>query len=241
LRDIRRFKAKPGADGQLEPPLIFVNSLSDFFHQDISDEFINTALDEFERWPTTVMQILTKRPIRARQVIEDRYRASGVPDHLWFGTSVEDERVAGRLNILRKAKERVGGFTAFVSIEPLIGPLDGVDLAGMDWVLTGGESGPGCRDMQLPWLDMAHDKARAAGAAIHFKQYGHPRNNPMVQELVAHRRLSVTAAFDRLCDQGLELAPEEKGGATYRGHVIREKPESYARLKAMLAQPAQLL
>lgn len=241
LKDIRKFKPV-NDNGTWLPPLIFVNSLSDFFHEDIPDEFIDMALDEFERWPTTIFQILTKRPVRARHVIERRYAGRGVPDHLWFGTSVEDERVAGRLNIMRKAKDRVGGFTLFVSIEPLIGPLDGVDLSHVDWVLTGGESGNNCRDMDPVWLDMAHQKTRAAGAALHFKQYGHPRNNPLVKTTMHAKRMSAAAAFDWICKEGLELAPEEKGGATYQGRVIREKPASYFRVKAKLnPAPAPML
>jgi len=242
LRDLRKFKPFLGPDGLLCPALVFVNSLSDFFHPGIPDDFIHTALDTFEEHPTTILQILTKRPVRAREVIVQRYKGRGVPDNLWFGTSVEDDRVAGRLNIMRKAKDRVGGFTLFVSIEPLIGPLDRVDLTDVDWVLTGGESGNHCRDMDFGWLVMAHMKTRLAGGALHFKQFGHPRNNPLVQEAMRHGRMSATAAFDWVCKRGLELAPEEKGGATYNGAIIREKPAAYDRVKAKLnLQPARLL
>jgi protein gp37 len=235
VRDIRKFK--PVFDtgkGEIVPKTVFVNSMSDFWHEQIDDAFIHRGLDAFEANPDIVFQILTKRPARMRQMVVTRYGSRGVPQHIWLGVSCEDNRVAARLKFLRRLKEQVGDFCAFTSVEPILAPCDGLDLAGIDWVLTGGESGPKCRPMQLAWLRQAHEATRRAGAALHFKQFGHPRNNPVVQALMREERLSITGAFAAAVARGLELAPHEKGGATYQGRVIQEKPKHWHTLKDSL-------
>jgi hypothetical protein len=113
LMDLRKFGPAPGEDGLLYPKMVFVNSLSDFWHEEIADRFIHNALDAFEQFPATIFQILTKRPGRMRRIITDRYARSGVPGHFWLGVTCEDNRVKRVLDILRATKERVGEFTAF--------------------------------------------------------------------------------------------------------------------------------
>jgi protein gp37 len=234
LADLRRFRPSVSASGAVEPKMVFVNSLSDFWHEQIPDPFIHQALDEFEQHPQTILQILTKRPVRMRKLIADRYGNSGVPANFWLGVSAEDNRVAGRLNVLRRLKDQVGGFTAFVSVEPIVAPCDGLDFTGIDWVLTGGESGPRCRDMDFAWLEQANEAALGAGIALHFKQFGHPRNNPVVRQLMQAHGLGPAQAFARAVADGVELAPDEKGGATYKGRVVQEKPSHYHELRAAL-------
>ena len=234
LADLRRFAPGKNAAGEVEPKMVFVNSLSDFWHEGIPDQYIADALDAFEQHPDVILQILTKRPVRMRKVIQERYGNSGIPANFWLGVSAEDNRVKGRLNILRRLKDQVGEFTAFVSVEPIVAACDELDFAGIDWVLTGGESGPHARPMEFPWLEQANEAAIERGIPLHFKQYGTPRNNPLVQEEMRISRGSPTRALKWAIDQGLELAPHEKGGATYKGRVIQEKPAHFHKLKAAL-------
>lgn len=241
IHDLKRFKPRRNAAGEFEPSMVFVNSLSDFWHEDIPADFINASLDRFEEHPQVIMQILTKRPVRMRKLIFERYGNRGVPANFWLGVSAEDNRVKARLNILRRLKDQVGDFTAFVSVEPIVAPCDELDFTGIDWVLTGGESGPHCRQMDFLWLEQANEKALAAGIPLHFKQYGAPANNPLAQGLARANGWSAKRALDEAIKQKLELAPDEKGGATYKGRVIQEKPAHFHQLKAELNPAAKLL
>lgn len=239
LGDLRRFAPAKNAAGEVEPKMVFVNSLSDFWHEQIGDDFIHRALDAFEQHPKVIVQILTKRPVRMRKLISDRYGNRGVPENFWLGVSCEDNRVKGRLNILRRLKDQVGEFTAFTSVEPIVAPCDELDFTGLDWVLTGGESGGHARMMQFEWLEQANEKAIGAGIALHFKQYGTVQSNPVVGQLQRNEKLSAAKAFKLAVDRGLELAPDEKGGATYKGRVIQEKPPAFHRLKTKLNPQAE--
>jgi protein gp37 len=123
--------------------------MPDFWHEQIPDGFIHNALDAFELYPTTIFQILTKRAGRMRRFITDRYGSGRVPAHLWLGVTCEDNRVKRLLDILRATKDRAGDFTAFTSIEPITAPCDEIDLTGIDWVITDGESGPHALEIEL--------------------------------------------------------------------------------------------
>jgi len=125
-----------------------------------------------------------------------------VPANLWLGVSAEDNRVKGRPNILRRLKDRLGEFTAFVSVEPIVAPCDELDFTGIDWVLTGGESGPRARVMPFEYLEQANEKAIAAGIPLHLKQYGRPRNNPVVQQLMQRTGLGPSEAFKAAVAEG---------------------------------------
>ncbi|MCH8996697.1 MAG: DUF5131 family protein [Proteobacteria bacterium] len=240
LDQVRKFTPIEEADGSLRPRLVFVNSMSDIFHEEVPDAFRDQVFDAIEATPLTVFQCLTKRAHIMRSYIGARFKGRCVPDNIWLGPSVEDNRVKGRLRITRALKDEVGDFTAFASVEPIIGPCDALDFTRIDWVLTGGESGWHARPMQLEWLRQAHHGARAAGAAIHFKQFGHARNNPLVLHLqVSRPRLSAKLAFEEVCRTGLEKEPGEKGGATLDGEVLHEKPPAYYRLKDRLNQQSR--
>src|SRR5580765_1647069 len=97
IKDLRRFAPARNAAGELEPKMVLVNSLSDFFHEQIPEQFISDALDAFERHPQVIMQNLTKRPVRMRQIAQARWGKGGVPPNIWLGVSCEDNRVKGRL------------------------------------------------------------------------------------------------------------------------------------------------
>lgn len=230
ISDVRRFRPLVGTDGLL-PHLVFVNSLSDFFFEQVPDEAIHKVLDVMERVEHVCWQILTKRPIRARKMLVDRYRGRGIPPHLWIGVTAEDDRVAKRLDILRSIGDRTGGKpTLFASVEPIVGPTDALDLSGLSWVITGGESGPGARRMERPWLMAAIGRALNDGIPLWHKQSGLVISHPNISSVPR----SITKPPDQLRwlrDNNLEKLPAEKGGATVDGRTYRELPHAYYETK----------
>lgn len=160
-------------EGSLETPLkwrkprkIFVNSMSDLFHDDVPAEFIARVWDVMQRTPQHTYQILTKRPERMREVIT----SLDLPalEHVWLGTSVENAAVLSRLDDLRSTPAII----RFVSFEPLIGSVATADLRGIHWAIVGGESGPRSRPMDEKWVDEIRLNCLATGTAFFFKQWG---------------------------------------------------------------------
>lgn len=151
-----------------EPRMIFVNSMSDLFHKEIPKEFIARVFHTMERASWHTFQVLTKRSSLMRNFLRMRYGSGRGPLHMWFGVSVEDGSRASRIRHLREAPAGV----RFLSIEPLIGPVGTLDLTDLDWVIVGGESGPGARPMQAEWVRDIRDQCIAAGVAFFFKQWG---------------------------------------------------------------------
>lgn len=242
LNDLRKFAPSRGADGLLEPKLIFVNSQSDYWHEQIPDDFIHKSLDAFEQHPHTIMQILTKRPVRMRRMITERYGAAGIPSNLWLGVSAEGNAVKGRLNILRRLRDQAGDFTAFVSVEPIFSPTNELDFTGVSWAILGGESGTRARRLDSRWVRDARDEARRAGSAVWMKQWGTWPNNPLYQAAPGSTHMDrVRWAIhhgereaDILIEKGKERIVGEKGGATLDGEVLHEFPPHYHALKAAL-------
>jgi protein gp37 len=117
-------------------------------------------------WHT--FQVLTKRSSLMRDFLRRRYGRNHGPRHIWFGVSVEDGSKKSRIRHLQQAPAGV----RFLSIEPLIGPMGKLDLTGIDWVIVGGESGPGARPMMLEWVREVRDQCLANGVAFFFKQWG---------------------------------------------------------------------
>ena len=243
LGQVRAFKPLSDDGGNLRPRLVFVNSMSDLFHRDISPAFLAEVFDGMETTPTTIYQVLTKRPMSLRRFIEQRYKASGVPAHIWLGVSVEDNRVSGRIDILRELKQSVGAFTAFLSVEPLIGLPDRHDYTAMDWVLIGGESGNGARKMEVDWARRSRDLSRKAGAATWFKQFGTWASNPLYVMSAGATHLDRVRAAIAGGEQkswidmksGRPVILGEKGGATLDGQVLHEYPPHYHQLCRELA------
>lgn len=151
-----------------EPRMIFVNSMSDLFHKGIPKEFMGRVFETMEcaHWHT--FQILTKRSSLMRDFLRRRYSSQSGPVHMWFGVSVEDGGKKSRIRHLREAPAGV----RFLSIEPLIGPVGMLDLTGIDWVIVGGESGPGARPMHSDWVREVRDQCLRQGVAFFFKQWG---------------------------------------------------------------------
>jgi protein gp37 len=146
------------------PQTIFVNSMSDLFHEDVPEEFIQRVFDVMRRAPWHRFQVLTKRSARLAEL--SPYLPW--PPHVWMGVSVENRDYAFRIDDLR----RTGAAVKFLSLEPLLGPLPDLPLDGIHWVIVGGESGPGARPMDPSWVLTIRDQCRAAGVAFFFKQWG---------------------------------------------------------------------
>lgn len=146
---------------------IFVNSMSDLFHRDVPDAYIDRVFDVMERVERHVYQLLTKRPERMRRYLRARYRGRTVPEHIWVGVSVESNAYAWRVDMLRDCPASI----RFLSMEPCIGPVDAVGLDGIGWVIVGGESGPGKREMDPAWVRNVRDRCVALGVAFFFKQW----------------------------------------------------------------------
>jgi protein gp37 len=147
-----------------EPRRVFVNSMSDIFHAQFSLAQIRRVFEVMERASWHQFQVLTKRPDRA-----SRYRDElPWPENVWLGTSIEDMRVAHRIEALRGSAARV----KFISAEPLLGPLDDLDLTGIDWLIGGGESGSGARPCDIAWARGLRDLCARYDVAFFWKQWG---------------------------------------------------------------------
>ena len=150
------------------PRLIFVNSMSDLFHKNIPTAFIGQVFDAMEEADWHTYQVLTKRSSLMRNFVNKRYRGKPAPAHIWLGVSIEDKTALSRLRHLKQTDASV----RFVSFEPLLGGIGEVDLAGIHWVIAGGESGPGARPVEEGWLREIRDRCQAQGVAFFFKQWG---------------------------------------------------------------------
>ncbi len=146
------------------PRRVFVNSMSDLFHARVPREYVVQIWDVMRQCPQHTFQVLTKRPERMARFTAD-YPA---PPNVWLGTSVEDARVMQRVDRLRECAAAV----RFLSCEPLIGPLDGLDLTNIQWVIVGGESGAHHRPIDPEWVRVIHGYCFRASVPFFFKQWG---------------------------------------------------------------------
>jgi protein gp37 len=147
-----------------KPRKVFVNSMSDLFHEDVPLEFIMRVFTTMNMARQHTFQVLTKRPERVAQIAQTLRWT----DNIWVGTSVEDMTVAERVDHLRQVPAAV----RFLSCEPLLGSLEGLNLDGIHWVIVGGESGRGARPMDPRWPRELRDKCIEQGIAFFFKQWG---------------------------------------------------------------------
>jgi len=147
-----------------KPQVIFVNSMSDLFHKDVPIEFIQQVFDVMRRADWHTFQVLTKRAERLQEIdaqIE-------WPANVWMGVSVENQDYTFRIDHLRQTHAK----TKFLSLEPLLGPLSRLNLKGINWVIVGGESGPGARPMAEEWVIDIRDQCHAKCVPFFFKQWG---------------------------------------------------------------------
>jgi protein gp37 len=156
------------------PKKIFVNSMSDLFHEAVSDEYIEKICRVMLSANWHVYQILTKRADRMADLLQGKLHAAAKAGHIWWGVSVENRKHGlPRMTELRKAQTTV----AFLSIEPLLEDLGEIDLRGIHWAIVGGESGHGARPMQAQWVRAIRDQCRESSTAFFFKQWGGVRKS----------------------------------------------------------------
>ena len=147
-----------------KPKTIFVNSMSDLFHEDVPEDFILRTFDVMQRASWHRFQVLTKRSER----LAEMSNRIDWPENVWMGVSVERADYTFRIDHLRETKAKV----RFLSLEPLLGPLADLDLRGIHWVIVGGESGPGARPLDEEWVVGIRDQCVRARVAFFFKQWG---------------------------------------------------------------------
>ena len=148
-----------------QPRLVFVNSMSDLFHEDIPVDYIGKVFATMRAADRHIFQVLTKR---AERLVDVAPKLDPWPENVWMGVSVEQADYAWRVGMLRDVSAR----TKFLSLEPLLGPLLDLDLHGIDWVIVGGESGPGARPMDAAWVRDIRAQCDEQGVAFFFKQWG---------------------------------------------------------------------
>lgn len=146
------------------PRMIFVNSMSDLFHEEVGLDYASRVFAVMNECPQHTFQVLTKRPEIA--LAQSPYLTWS--SNIWMGTSVEDSRVVHRIDALRRIPAR----TRFLSLEPLLGPLPKLNLSGVDWAIVGGESGPRARPMSKEWVTDLRDQCARANVPFFFKQWG---------------------------------------------------------------------
>ena len=148
------------------PSLIFVNSMSDLFHEEMPLEVLQKLFNVMRQCPQHIFQILTKRHQRLAELAPEL----AWHDNIWMGVSIENQDCTVRTDYLRQVPAAI----RFISAEPLLGPIE-LDLAGISWVIVGGESGPRCRPMSIEWARDVRDQCRQAGVSYFLKQLGgHP-------------------------------------------------------------------
>ena len=147
-----------------KPQMIFVNSMSDLFHKSVPIEYIHEVFDVMRRAHWHQFQVLTKRADRLARLSQE----IAWPTNVWMGVSVENEKSLLRVDLLRQTEASI----RFLSLEPLLGPLPNMDLSDIDWVIVGGESGPGARRVAEQWVIDIRDQCKRAGTPFFFKQWG---------------------------------------------------------------------
>ena len=160
-----------------KPRSIFVNSMSDLFHHQVPDQFVHDVFGVMDQANWHRYQVLTKRPERVADLDDQLLWRP----QTWLGVSVESVRYLNRINLLRES----GAATKFLSLEPLLGPIPSLDLNGIDWVIVGGESGPGSRPMEVEWVREIRDQCLESGVPFYFKQWGGVFKREMVESWTA--------------------------------------------------------
>jgi len=146
------------------PRMVFVNSMSDLFHDEVPDSFLAGVFEVMAATPQHTYQVLTKRSKRLARIAPKL----DWPANVWMGVSVESDRYTFRADHLRQVPAAV----RFLSVEPMLGPVPSLDLADINWVIAGGESGPGARPIERGWVTELRDQCRTEGVAFFFKQWG---------------------------------------------------------------------
>ncbi len=160
--------------------MIFVNSMSDLFHEGVPDDYIVKVARVMQLASWHTYQVLTKRSERMRDLLRTRLRPMAEEPHIWWGVSVENRKQGlPRVDHLRAAPARV----RFLSVEPLLESLGPMELRGVHWVIVGGESGAGARPLKESWVLEVRDQCRRAGVPFFFKQWGGRQKSRMGRDL----------------------------------------------------------
>jgi len=173
-----------------QPQMIFVNSMSDLFHEEVPIEFILKVFEVMKKASWHTFQVLTKR---SKRLLELDHKLTW-PDNVWMGVSVENKDYTFRIDHLRQTRAK----TKFLSLEPLLGPLHNLNLSRTNWVIVGGESGPKARLMQQAWVVDIRDQCRDANVPFFFKQWGGTNKKKSGRELDGR-------TWDELPKKNLEL------------------------------------
>lgn len=186
------------------PKMIFVNSMSDLFHKDVPEDYVEAVCRTMERANWHTYQVLTKRSSRMRNLLQTRLRFAADLPHIWWGVSVEDQAHGlPRVEHLRQAPAVV----RFLSIEPLLEDLGQINLTGIHWVIVGGESGAGARPMQPEWVLSLRDQCERAQVPFFFKQWGGVRKSKAGRDLDGKKYDGLPARVELpVLDSGQRLA-----------------------------------
>lgn len=193
------------------PKLVFVNSMSDLFHKDVPLDYIQRVFEVMNDTPQHTYQILTKRSERLR----DLSRYLKWTKNIWMGVSVEQENVSYRIKDLIETDALI----KFLSVEPLIGPVENLYLKWIDWVIVGGESGPGARPLQKEWVTYIQKACSKAKVPFFFKQWGKPEFNVSPEDPTIDKEHPLHA----------------KGGCQLDGKVYRDMPPRQIELSSASA------
>ncbi len=188
------------------PKLVFVNSMSDLFHEDVPDEYIEMVcrVMAMANWHT--YQVLTKRSARLRDMLRRGLRFAAEQEHIWWGVSVEDRKYGlPRIGDLQETPARI----RFLSIEPLLEDLGRFNLSGISWAIVGGESGPGARPMREEWVVSIRDQCRDSRVPFFFKQWGGVRKKK-------HGRRLQGQTYDEYPERIVSPIPETRGVRSIR-------------------------
>ena len=182
------------------PRHVFVCSTSDLFHEDVPFDFLREVFAVMASCPRHTFQVLTKRSRR----LADLAHALPWPENVWVGVSVETVDHYDRIRDL----ETVPAVVRFLSLEPLLGPLEELPLGGVSWVITGGESGPRSRPVEAAWVRSIRDQTKAAGAAFFFKQWGGTNKRKAGKVLEGRTWAEMPEIAERLTRHEMEAFPE---------------------------------
>jgi protein gp37 len=188
-----------------KPKVVFVNSMSDMFHKDVPLEFIQKVFNVMNDNPQHTFQVLTKRA----DIVSKYSKHLKWTENIWLGVSVEDKRVVERIDYLRKTGAKI----KFLSLEPLIGALENLNLKKIDWVIVGGESGHGARPIQKEWVLDIKSQCDRLSIPFFFKQWGKRRFNPNQNDPTISK----------------DHPQHAKGGCSLNGHVYRKFPKTVKR------------
>ena len=180
--------------------MIFVNSMSDLFHEEVPSEYIKAVFDVMKATPRHIYQVLTKRSKRLAKLAA----SLSWPENVWMGVTVENNDVIGRIRDLVST----GAFLKFISFEPMLEAIPDVNLELIEWVIVGGESGPHARGIKKAWIESIHEKCLAHRIPFFFKQWGSLNFNADPNDPTAKRGHKFYA----------------KGGCQLDGRLYREMP-----------------